>query len=455
MTAAVASGRLGALVAERERVLGAFLAAEQDHLTRAARDLAAAFGRGGTLLVHGAAAAATDAAHVAVEFMHPVIVGKRALPALAPVNDATGAASIARLARPDDVVIVICHGPADAAALQALADAGARGCLTIALLGAGGSAPAADHVLLVDSADPHVVQEVQETAYHVLWELVHVLFDHPELLEEACITCGDVAVAARVAARTEGGAIVEVAGGREEVACELVGEVAVGDLLLCHAGVALDRLDAEPPAPAEDPTAFLYPFLGSRPRSDPEAVLADLRASTLQKGADVIALRRALDLAALAACAAAIRARLERGGRLVAFGNGGSTTDAQDLAADALAAGWPALALPDDVATVTAVANDVGFENVFSRQLIALGREPDVAVAISTSGSSPNLVAALEEAHRRGMLTCAIVGTDGGRVAALPWIDHLLHVRSDYVPRIQEAQATVYHLIIDAIGAPA
>ena len=101
------------------------------------------------------------------------------------------------------------------------------------------------------------------------------------------------------------------------------------------------------------------------------------------------------------------------------------------------------------------MANDVGFDNVFSRQLIALGRQADVALAISTSGSSANLVSGLEEARRRGMLTCAIVGSDGGRIAQLPWVDHLLHVRSDYVPRIQETQATLYHLIIDAIGAPA
>ncbi len=300
-----------------------------------------------------------------------------------------------------------------------------------------------------------VRQELAEAAYHLLWELVHVFFDHRGLLEEACITCGDVAVAARVVAPTERGAIVEIEGVREEVACELVADVAVGDVLLCHAGVALDRLDQPPAAPPEDPTAFLYPFLASSAGSDADAVFADLRASTLAKGADVIALRRELALDDVAACAGAIRARLDGGGRLLAFGNGGSTTDAQDVAADALAAGWPAIALTDDVSTVTAVANDVGFENVFSRQLIALGRQADVALAISTSGSSPNLVAALEEAHRRGMLTCAIVGHDGGRIAQLPWLEHLLLVRSDYVPRVQEAQATVYHLILEAIGAPA
>lgn len=457
MSAVAASTPLDRLVAERERVLTSFLETEQAAIARACHDLARAFTQGGVLLAHGTGAAATDAAHVAVEFMHPVIVGKRALPAIAPGSDATGTASVAKLGRPGDVALVIAHGPAGAPELDVLADARARGLLTLALVGTGGEPPAADHVLVVGSDDPVIVQEVQETAYHVMWELVHVLFEHPGLLEETCITCGDVAVAARVVAPSENGALVEVDGVREDVACELVGEVAVGDVLLCHAGVALDRLGEDAAAPVEDPTDFLYPFLGAAGggASDPAVVLADLRESAVTKGADVSALRREIDLDAVSRCAAAIRERLDGGGRLLVFGNGGSTTDAQDAAADAGARGWPALALTDDVATVTAVANDVGFENVFSRQLIALARQADVALAISTSGSSPNLVAALEEAHRRGMLTCAIVGHDGGRIAQLPWLDHLLLVRSDYVPRVQEAQATIYHLILEAIGARA
>jgi D-sedoheptulose 7-phosphate isomerase len=147
-----------------------------------------------------------------------------------------------------------------------------------------------------------------------------------------------------------------------------------------------------------------------------------------------------------------LRAALERGGRLLAFGNGGSATDAQDAAIDAAALGWPAISLPDDAATVTAVANDVGFENIFARQLIALGRRGDVALAISTSGSSPNIVAGLEEAHRRGMLTVAITGYDGGRLAGLPWLDHRIAVGGDYVPRLQEAHATAYHLLLEMAG---
>lgn len=198
-------------------------------------------------------------------------------------------------------------------------------------------------------------------------------------------------------------------------------------------------------------TEFLYPFLDSGER-DLGSVLADVRASTVQKGAEVVALRRAIDLDAVVACGRAIRERLEGGGRVLVFGNGGSSTDAQDVARDLGALGWPAVALDDDVATITAVANDVGFDNVFSRQLIALACAHDVALAISTSGSSPNVVAGLEEAHRRALLTCAITGSDGGRLAGLRWLDHLFVAGSDYVPRLQETHATIYHLLLEVVG---
>jgi D-sedoheptulose 7-phosphate isomerase len=199
---------------------------------------------------------------------------------------------------------------------------------------------------------------------------------------------------------------------------------------------------------------FLYPFL-SDAEHDLDSVLRDVERSTLRKGRDVIELRRAIDLEAVIACSGAIRTRLERGGRLFAFGNGGSSTDAQDVAGDLLARGWPAVALTCDAATITAVGNDVGFDNVFVRQLIPLARAGDVALAISTSGSSPNVVAGLEEAHRRQMLTCGITGYDGGRLKELPWLDHLFVAASDYIPRLQEAHATIYHLLLEAIGDPA
>ena len=200
-------------------------------------------------------------------------------------------------------------------------------------------------------------------------------------------------------------------------------------------------------------TDFLYPFL-EREEADLQTVLAEVEASTVQKGEDVIRLRRAIDLDAVAACAQDVRVRLERGRRLIAFGNGGSSTDAQDVVRDFVAVGWPALALTNDAATITAIGNDVGYENVFARQLIPLARHDDVALAISTSGSSPNIVVGLEEANRRELLTCAITGYGGGRLGELAWLDHLFVVEGDYIPRLQEAHATIYHLLLEAVGAP-
>ena len=428
--------RIADAIASRERVLTAFLTAEQDGLARACHEMARRFARGGSLLAHGVGPAASDAAHVAVEFMHPVIVGKRALPALA-----TGADG---LAGADDIALVLLHGSGDPGADAFLEEARRRGALTLALTGADRLIEA-DFTWAVPCDDEAIVQEVQETAYHVLWELVHVFFDHPGLLEEQCLTCGDVAIEGRVVAVAGDTATIEHSGDQEDVAVELIPQTVVGDVLLCHAGVALERV------PEPDPTDFLYPFLEAE-ETDLAAVLADVRTSTLRKGADVIELRKTVDGAAIAACAAAIHDRLARGGRLLAFGNGGSATDAQDVAIDARAAGWPAVSLTEDSATITAVGNDVGFDNVFSRQIIALGRASDVALGFSTSGSSRNVVAALEESHRRGALTCAITGYDGGRIAALDWLDHLLVVPGDYVPRLQEAQATIYHLLLDLIG---
>jgi len=240
--------RLQAMLVEREHALSATLAAEKDGIARACHAMARAFAAGGTLHALGTGAAASDAAHVAVEFMHPVIVGKRALPALAPTNDVTGATSGPALLRSGDIALGLVHAAEDPAVTRFLEEAHRRGALTLALTGAGG-APRADHVFVVPSGDPQVVQEVQETVYHVLWELVHVFFEHAGLLEEdcsegACLTCGDVAVAARVVDVADGTALVEAEGRREEVATDLLGAVAVGDVVLCHAGVALQRADA-------------------------------------------------------------------------------------------------------------------------------------------------------------------------------------------------------------------
>ena len=225
--------RLAQLVDAREQALTEFLRREDERLALACHALARSLAQGGTLLAYGAGAAETDAAHVAVEFMHPVIVGKRALPALAPPND------VLALARAGDVALGISHRGAEPID-RFLAECSRLGLLTLALTGRGTAS--ADFAFTVEHDDPRIVQEVQETAYHVLWELVHVFFEHPGLLADACITCGDVAVEARVVAVEQNTATIEKDGAREQVAVELVGPVAVGDLLLCHAGVALERV---------------------------------------------------------------------------------------------------------------------------------------------------------------------------------------------------------------------
>jgi D-sedoheptulose 7-phosphate isomerase len=199
-------------------------------------------------------------------------------------------------------------------------------------------------------------------------------------------------------------------------------------------------------------TDALYPFLSSG-GSDVGTVLAEVRRSTEEKAAETLALRESvLDGAAdaLVACAEAMAPRLAAGGRLLVFGNGGSSTDAQDLAQTFLCPHrgrpLPALNLASDVATLTALANDVGFDVVFARPIAAMGGAEDVAVGLSTSGGSENVLRGLAEAQRRGLLTVGFAGYDGGAMAEAG-IDHLFVVPSSSVHRIQEAQTTLYHVL--------
>lgn len=206
--------------------------------------------------------------------------------------------------------------------------------------------------------------------------------------------------------------------------------------------------------------AFLYPFLYEEPEDDAPALLEEVRRSSIAKCAEVVELRRRFleeQEDALLAAAAAMAERFRTGGRLLTFGCGGSATDALDMAHDFVAPpeGSPplaALSLVSDPAVLTAVANDVGFENVFVRQLISLGRPGDVALGISTSGSSRALLEAFRTAGGRGMLTVGILGYDGGEAARGGSVEHALVVRSDYVPRIQEAQATICHALRELVG---
>jgi D-sedoheptulose 7-phosphate isomerase len=203
----------------------------------------------------------------------------------------------------------------------------------------------------------------------------------------------------------------------------------------------------------------LYPFLyrddDAGSPADLAAVLAEVRRSTAEKAAEIVALRErvATEYAdRLPACAAALAGSFRAGGRLFTFGNGGSSTDAQAVAQLFLDPGpgsrpLPAVALTTDVAVVTALANDVGFEVVFARQLAAFARPGDVAVGLSTSGGSANVLRGFAEAARLGLVTVGFAGYDGGRMAQAGTIEHLFVIPSASVHRIQEAQTTTYHVL--------
>jgi D-sedoheptulose 7-phosphate isomerase len=358
-----------------------FFGAEAERIARLCHRAAERFARGGRLIALGRSPTArSDARHVAVEFVHPVIVGKRALPALALCAEGGPLpAQLALVAEPDDLVIGFEASDAETAAALALARE--RGCLEIGFDPPG---------------DAFVRQELTETAYHVLWELVHVFFEHRGLLE-----------------------------GRRATAVHDSGA-----------------------------SAFLYPFLAEQ-EDDLDAVVADVRASVLAKAADTAALREQTlcgNADVLAAAAAAVRAAFASGGRLLALGNGGSATDAMDVVADfhapyGDAPPRPAIDLTEDAAILTALANDIGPDAMFARQVIAHARAGDVLLALSTSGTSGSVIAALAEGRRRGMRTIAMVGYDGGRVAAEALADHVVVSRSEHIPRIQEAQASAYHAL--------
>ena len=395
---------------EREAVVQAFFEAESERLAELCHRMARRFARGGRLIAFGLGPAATDAQHVSVEFVHPVIVGKRALPALALVNDAASTLALAvgdhtgffarelsLVGRSEDIALGMVHGADDVgtdAVAAGLKQATALGMLSISLAGAhsGPVRDGADYAFEVASSDPFIVQEVHETLYHVLWKLVHVFFEHKGLLED------------RVASRTHDT-------GR---------------------------------------SSFLYPFLAEA-ESNVETVLHDVRASIVKKATDVTDMRAASkDAGGLAQTAAAVRERVDASGKLVVFGNGGSATDAQDLVTDLMVPppslpSIAAISLTNDAAVMTGVGNDVGFDNVFARQMIPYADENDVAVAISTSGGSRNVITAVDEARRRGLLTVALAGYGGGRLAETCERVHVID--GDYIPRIQEAQATQYHLL--------
>jgi D-sedoheptulose 7-phosphate isomerase len=202
---------------------------------------------------------------------------------------------------------------------------------------------------------------------------------------------------------------------------------------------------------------FLYPFIEGDER-DAGPLLFDLARSAVGKHEVSVALRTATLSAAgstLNATAGAMAAAFAAGGRLFSFGNGGSATDAASLAAlfarPPSGRALPARSLADDPAVLTALANDVGFDLVFSRQLIAHASAGDIAVGLSTSGSSRNVLTAFAEARRRGMVTVGLAGYDGGEMVTSADVQHCLVVGSDSVHRIQEVQAAVAFALWEAV----
>lgn len=207
-------------------------------------------------------------------------------------------------------------------------------------------------------------------------------------------------------------------------------------------------------------TDFLYPFIEGD-ETDAETLLEDLARSAQGKWRQSTKLRDATLVEAetqLAATATAMAERFAAGGRLFTFGNGGSATDAEAVAHLYTVPPWgralPARSLAEDQAVMTALGNDVGFELIFSRQLIAHGRPNDIAMGFSTSGNSDNLMRAFAEARKQGMLTVGIAGTDGGRMAAegSP-VEQCFVVRSDSVHRIQESQSALNNALWAAVQA--
>jgi D-sedoheptulose 7-phosphate isomerase len=371
----------------RNEISRPFFAAESERLARACRDMAGRFSRGGRLLAFGVGNAITDAQHVAVEFVHPVVVGKRALPA----RDVSSryCAFLTALVGPDDIVMGFdCQGT-DRAAARALATARSRGALTFALAGEVG-----DYAIGVIDRDPFVHQEIVEILYHTLWETVHVFLDH-------------------------------------------------------HTSLGHDAGAA----------GFLYPFLGTTAK-DTGALIADVASSIQAKALEDERLREEIALRdgdRIVALVKALEGRLAAGGKLLMLGNGGSATDATDWALDCVDSPKghvpiPAFSLADEMATMTAVANDVGQESTFVRQLIAHSGGADVVIAMTTSGSSANIAAALKEAGRRGLLTVALTGCDGGDIVRHGLADHAIVVPSDDIPRIQEIHASIYHVMTDLLA---
>ena len=302
---------------ERNRLSHQLFKCEAKRLADISKEMSERFLRGGRLLAFGKGAYMTDAQHVSVEFVHPVIVGKRALPAL----DISVAFMpwLATDLKENDMVMGFAPAEGDRDIEEALEFAKSKGALTFALTGL-----TANYALALEDHHPFIQQELIEILYHTLWETVHVFFEHHEMGHD------------------------------------------VGA------------------------SSFLYPFLGEG-KQNTQSIVDDVASSIEQKAKNVERLREQVAETSLAAIAVAINEinkRLSKGGKIISFGNGGSATDANDFMFDCLLppssmTPIPAVSLSLESANLTAIANDVGVDMMFMRQLIAQAKENDIVVAFS------------------------------------------------------------------------
>lgn len=212
----------------------------------------------------------------------------------------------------------------------------------------------------------------------------------------------------------------------------------------------------------DDFSRAFYPFLHDDNRK-PQDLMAELRFSLLEKARESVEVKSrffADNQDTILQASLALAKAFHHGHKLLVCGNGGSSTDAQHIAVEFMhpitvgRKALPAICLANDMAMVTAVANDVGFADVFTRQIIALGTAGDILLGISTSGNSENLLHAFATARRMKLVTIGFAGDDGGRMAAMrdqALLDFCLTVPTSSIHRIQETHVALYHVMWDMV----
>ena len=381
--------------------------------------LARAFTSGRALAVR-APGCEDHAHHVAVEFVHPVVAGARSLPAAAEGASTAGPPSSAPSPDP----------------LGAGADA--RWCHL--LIGP----PDGGHFdLSIPTSDGDAATM---TGYHLLWELVQVALEHPGL-----VGGGPTGTGTSRPDTTRGRAGHPASDGgphghrHQPPGGGLSPDTGPASGGNSDGGNHGDGHSSGGSPGGGDSTGFLYPFLDAAESDEAnlrealEASAAAKRAESERLAAEAVAANRP----ALEAAAALVNGAVAAGRRVLVMGNGGSATDAARLVRLLRARGADAVSLAGDYAVISALANDLGAEAVFARQIEALGTRGDALIGCSTSGASPNLLAAFERASAIGMRTVGISGYGGGAFAGQAGIEVSLAVASDSVHRIQEAEAAL------------